>query len=130
MTTTLIRLSNGFRRLVGSLRKARLRAPGPDRSDRSSREVVSPSIDFRPGRPGSRPELKQMAQGYGVDLARVPLELRGAVRDAGRICLSCQHVRRCRRWLAQETVDEPQLFCANAPLLEVIAAKQAARRYS
>ena len=123
MSAILIRLSRRFRQLVVSLSKVRLRALGAGSIDRSSREVRSPPLDFRPTRAGSRPEFKQMAQRFGVDVARAPLGLRGAVRDAELICLNCHDVRRCRRWLARETVDDPQLFCANAPLFEVIAAK-------
>jgi hypothetical protein len=118
-----IRLEDRFRRLVSALRRAWLPVPGVGRIDPSSRDVGPPSVDFRPARPGSRPELEEMAQRYGVDLARVPLDLPGAVRDAERTCLNCQDVRRCRRWLARETVDDPRLFCANAPLFKVIAAK-------
>ena len=130
MTTILIRLNNRFRGLIGSLRKARLRALDAARIDRGSRRVRASSVDFRAARPGSRPEFQQMAQRYDVDLARAPLDLRGAVRDAERTCLNCQDVRRCRRWLAHETVDDPRLFCANARLFKAMAAKQAARRSS
>jgi hypothetical protein len=130
MSALLIRLNDRFRRLVVALRRAWLRALGAGRIDPSSREVESPSLDFRAARPGSRPEFQQMAQRYGVDLARAPLDLHGAVRDAERICLHCQDVRRCRRWLARQTVDDPRLFCANAPLFKLIAAKRAARRAS
>ena len=123
MSALLIRLNDRFRRLAVALHRAWLRA-GAGRIDRSSREVESPSLDFREERPGSRPEFQQMAQRYGADLARAPLDLRGAVRDAERICLTCQDVRRCRRWLARQTVDDPRLFCANASLFKVIAGKQ------
>jgi hypothetical protein len=120
MGTFLIRFNDRFRRLVVSRRRAWLCAFG---AGRSSREVWSPSIDFRPARRGSRPEFGQMAQRYRVDLA--PLDLSSAVRDAEFICVNCQDVRRCRRWLARETVDDPRLFCANAPLFKVLATKQA-----
>lgn len=126
----MIRLNNSFHRLVGSLRKARLRVLGGGRIDSSSHDGRSPSLDLRAARPGGRPEFEQMAQRLGVDVARIPPHLRGTVRDAERVCLDCHDVRRCRRWLAQETVDDPQLFCSNAPLLRAIATKKAARHSS
>jgi hypothetical protein len=75
----LITLNDRFRRLVVFLRRARLRALGAAGIDRSSRQVASPSVDFRPAGPGSRPELERVAQRYGVDLARAPLDMQGAV---------------------------------------------------
>ena len=125
MGTVLIRLNDRFGRRVMSLRRAWLCAFGAGPIGRSSREVASSSLDVRPARPGSRPEFGQMAQCYRVDLARASLDLGGAVRDAELICVNCQDVRRCRRWLARETVDDPRLFCANAPLFRVLAPKRA-----
>ena len=122
MGTFVIRLNNRFRRLAVSLRRTWLCAGGAGPVGRSPCEVGSPSIDFRPARPSSRLEFRQMAQRYRVDLARAPLDL---VRDAELTCVNCQDVRRCRRWLARESVDDPRLFCANAPLFKVLAAKQA-----
>ena len=126
MSTILSRLNNRVRQLVAFLRRTRLR-DGASRIDRSSREVRSSSVDFRSARPGSHPEFQQMAERYGVDVALAPLDLHGAVRDAERICLECQDVRRCRRWLTRETIDDPRLFCANAPLFRMIAAKGASQ---
>jgi hypothetical protein len=122
MGTAAIRLDDRFRRLVVCLRRAWLWALG---AGRSSREVEWPFLDFRRTRPGSRPEFRQMAQRYRADLARAALDLCGDVRDAELNCLNCQDVRRCRRWLARKSVDDPRLFCANAPLFKVLAAKQA-----
>ena len=124
MRTFLIKLNDRFRRLVVSPRRAWLRALGAGPIGGSSRELGSPPLDFRLARPGSRPEFRQMAQCYRVDLARAPLDLGGAVRDAELICVNCQDVRRCRRWLARESIDDPRLFCANAPLFKVLATKQ------
>ena len=130
MKVMLTRLNNRFRRLVASLRKNGLRRPGADRIERASREVTSSSLDLRSEHPGGRREFEQMAQRLGVELARLPLPLRDAMRGAERDCADCGTVRRCRRLLAQEAVDDPQLFCPNAPLFRVIAAKlaNAARR--
>jgi hypothetical protein len=122
MGAFLISLNVRFRRLVVSTRRTWLCAGGAGPVGRSSCEVGSPSIDFRPPRPGSRLEFRQMAQHYHVDLARAPLDL---VRDAELTCVNCQDVRRCRRCLARESIDDPLLFCANAPLFNVLAAKQA-----
>jgi hypothetical protein len=121
----LIRLDDRVRRVVVSLRKAWLRAVGAGPIGHSSRGAWSSSLDFRPARPGTRPELTEMAQRYRVDVAQAPLDLGGAVRDAELICVNCQDVRRCRRWLVRETIDDPRLFCANAPLFKVLASKQA-----
>jgi hypothetical protein len=111
MGTFLIRLDDRVRRLVVSLHRAWLCAVGAGPIGRSSRGVGSPSLDFRPARPGTRPEFRQMAQRYRVDLGRAPLDLGGPVRDAELICVNCQDVRRCRRWLVRESIDDPRLFC-------------------
>ena len=130
MRSMLTRLDDRFRRLVASLRKNGLRRPGAGRIERGSREVTSSSLDLRSEHPVGRREFEKMAQRLGVELARLPLPLRDAMRDAERDCADCGNVRRCRRWLAQETADDPQLFCPNAPLFSVIAARlaNAARR--
>jgi uncharacterized protein DUF6455 len=122
MGTVAIKLNDRCRRLVVSLRRAWLWALG---TDRSSRDARSPFLNFRPTRPGSRPEFRQMAQRYRVDLARAPLDLDGAVREAELACVNCHDVRRCRRWLARKTVDDPRLFCASASLFRGLAAKHA-----
>jgi hypothetical protein len=122
MGTFAIRLNDRFRGLVVCLRGAWAWALG---AGRSPRDAGSPFLDLRPTRRGSRPEFRQMAQRYHVDLARTPLDLGAAVRDAELICANCQDVRRCRRWLARKTVDDPRLFCANAPLFKLLAPKQA-----
>src|SRR5918995_6887993 len=110
MTAVSIRLNTRFRRLVAAWRKSRMRlwVLSAGESERSSSVVGLASLDFRLAR---RPEFEQMAQRLGVDLARVPLGVRGALRDAERVCARCQDVRRCRRWLAREAnVGSAPLF--------------------
>jgi hypothetical protein len=125
MGTFLIRFNERFRRLVVSLRRTGLCGSRGGPVGRDSCEVGSPSLDFRPARLGTRPEFRQMVQRYRVDLARASLDLGSAVCEAELICVNCQDVRRCRHWLVRETIDDPRLFCANAPLFKVLAAKQA-----
>lgn len=125
MAAVLIGFSKKFRRVVVSLCEARLPLLGAGKSDRGLREAGSLSFDFRPARPGGRPEFELMAERLGVDLGRAPLCSRGTLRDAERVCLHCLEVRRCRRWLAREAADNPQLFCPNAPLFRGIATKKA-----
>jgi len=124
MTAVSIRLKSRFRRLAAAWRKARMRlwVLSAGESERSSSEVGRSSLDFRLAR---RPEFEPMAQRLGVDLARVPLGLQGALRDAESVCARCQDVRRCRRWLAGDAnVDSAPLFCPNVPFFRTIATQR------
>lgn len=58
MGVVLARFSKRFRRLVVSLCKARLPLLESGKSDRGLPEVGVLSVDFRPARPGGRPESR------------------------------------------------------------------------
>lgn len=62
MGAVLARFSKRFRRLVVSLCKARLPLLESGKSDRGLPEVGVLSVDFRPARPGGRPEFELMTQ--------------------------------------------------------------------
>lgn len=121
-----------LRRLLRRLRawQAKVTRPAePEAVAGSLAELGLSEADVATARSGSETDMRRMMRRFGIDPARVPPHLLGALRDAERVCAHCLEAGRCRRYLERpQGRDAARLFCPNAGLFDWIAAELARRR--
>jgi hypothetical protein len=99
--------------------------PDPRELERIHAEAGMPGGAVTPVNPTSARDVAVMEAWFGVDPERVPLHWVGPVRDAERVCGSCEMAARCHRWQKRPAAgDDPMRFCPNALLFAELAAVQ------
>lgn len=135
---TTKRLMRGFLQFCSDVsRRAAMRSEVMDLDRRGSLDPMLHDVGLtRPelltmigGYPASGRMLPAMADRVGVDLDSVGIGTRQAL---SRECALCHTRRACQRWLNNPAAEAEgyRKFCPNAPVLDVILAREAEEELS